>query len=100
MSQESDPTSSENNPASSKKIDAIYALRKAAEVKAIAEVKVDANSTPASRDILLDAQLDLESKTQEAIDACHECGKSHAENEPHFRDNVLDFKSPPEHPRR
>jgi hypothetical protein len=65
------------------KIDAIYALREAAETKAVAEVLVDAEPSPESRDMLLNAQLDLESKTQQAIEACHECGEAHAADAPH-----------------
>jgi hypothetical protein len=98
MSQDNDARP-EIQPASSKKIDAIYSLRKAAEAKAVAEVKADANSTPENRDALLGAQLELESKTQDAIGACHECGRSHATDEPHYSDNVLTFKRP-DHPLR
>jgi len=74
---------SEQQSTSARKIDAIYSLRDAAAAKAVAEMHVDAEPTPASRDALLDAQLELEAKTQDAIEACHECGHAHAENEPH-----------------
>jgi anti-sigma regulatory factor (Ser/Thr protein kinase) len=92
MSQESDP-GAESNPASNMKTEAIYSLRDAAEAKAIAEVKADANPTPAARDALLEARLELEAKTQDAVEACHECGQSHAVDAPHYVDNVLPFKN-------
>lgn len=91
VSQDSDP-SSEGNPASKKKLEAIYSLREAAEAKVLAELHADAEPTPAARDALLDAQLDLEAKTQDAVEACHECGHSHATNEPHYANNVLDLR--------
>ncbi len=74
------------------KIDAIYALREAAEQKGKAETAADREGTATSRDALLDAQLLLESRTEDAINACHECGLSHAEDEPHGvprRSNVI-----------
>ena len=89
--------SDNDNPESRHKIDAIYSLREAAEAKAFAEMKVEIESTPSSRDKLLDAQLELESKTQDAIEACHECGHVHASFDPHFVDNLvsLDFDNDP-----
>jgi hypothetical protein len=93
MSQEGD-SGAQSNPASNKKTAAIYSLRDAAEAKAVAEVQADANPTPAARDALLEAQLELEAKTQIAVEACHECGHSHAADAPHYRDNVLPFKNP------
>ena len=92
MSQENDPAS-QSNPASSKKFEAIFSLRKAAEAKAIAEIEADADPTPEARDALLDAQLKLEAKTQDAVEACHECGHTHGSDEPHYTDNVIEFKS-------
>lgn len=82
------------NEASRKKIDAIYSLREAAEAKAVAEVKADVLSTGAARNELLDATLHLEAATQDAIEACHECGLPHGPGEPHHADNVLkvDFR--------
>lgn len=91
--QDSDPRS-ENNPTSNRKVDAIYSLRDAAEAKALAEVKANANPTPAARDELLAARLELESKTQDAVEACHECGNLHEADEPHYSDNILDFQKP------
>jgi hypothetical protein len=65
------------------KIDAIYELRDAVETKVRAEQEFEASASPDARDALLAAQLDLEAKTQDAIDVCHECGHSHTEDAPH-----------------
>jgi hypothetical protein len=70
---------------SRKKIEAIYAVREAAEKKALAEKRLDDNPAPEKRDELLDAQLDLEEKTITAIEVCHECGHAHDESGPHIR---------------
>jgi DNA-directed RNA polymerase subunit M/transcription elongation factor TFIIS len=86
--------SHEPNPQSGKKVHAIYSLRQAAEAKAVAEMEVKSAGTPASRDKLLDAQIELESKTQDAIDACHECGHAHAANEPHLARNIVTVDFP------
>ena len=75
------------------KIDAIYAVREAAERKAVLEVSLSAHPSPDARDALLAAQLSLEARTQDAIEACHHCGRRHADDEPHAeagRDNVID----------
>lgn len=69
------------------KIDAIYALREAAEEKALAEVELSAHATKSARDVLLNAQLQLEAKTQDAIEACHECGHAHASDDAHVGSN-------------
>lgn len=58
---------------SSRKIAAIYDLRDAAEAKANAQNAVESHSTPDSRDALLDAQIELEAKTADAVDVCHDC---------------------------
>jgi len=80
---------------SKEKIDAIYKLRHAAEQKARAERDLEETPTAEARDALLDAQMDLEKKTYQAIRVCHECGHEHAENEPHRRpDNVVEFRRP------
>jgi hypothetical protein len=84
--------------ASRKKIDAIYSLREAAEAKAVAEVKADVLSNAAARHELLDAQLHLEATTQDAIEACHECGHPHGAEEPHYSDNVLPIDFRKNHP--
>ncbi|HLJ84518.1 MAG TPA: hypothetical protein VKT51_10130 [Candidatus Eremiobacteraceae bacterium] len=72
---------------STKKIEAIYALRKAAEQKGKAELVVDEEPSAEARDALLDAQLTLEDSTVEAIKACHECGREHGPSEPHYKAN-------------
>lgn len=78
---------------SKEKIDAIYKVRDAAELKARAERDLEETPTPEARDALLDAQLDLEEKTYRAITVCHECGHEHGEREPHVaRDNVVEFR--------
>lgn len=77
-----------------KKIEAIYELRKAAEKKALAEKKLEDRPTQKQRDELLDATLDLERKTVDAIEVCHECGHEHARGTSHIStppatDNVI-----------
>jgi hypothetical protein len=59
------------------KIDAIYDLRDAAAAKARLELALDRNPSPDARDALLDATLEVEAKTQHAIEVCHECGHAH-----------------------
>ncbi len=69
---------------SSDKISAIYDLRDAVEKKVRAEVAVDA--TPGSaeaRDVLLDSTLEVEAKTQHAIEVCHACGGHHEHDAEH-----------------
>jgi hypothetical protein len=58
----------------SNKVDAIYELREAVEAKAQAEHALEDDASPSARDALLAAQLDVEAKTQDAIEVCHECG--------------------------
>jgi hypothetical protein len=74
------------------KVDAIYELRKAAEKKGRIEQRLQAEPTPDKRDALLDAKLELEQKTVQAIDACHECGHAHAADGPH-ESNVVRIDS-------
>jgi hypothetical protein len=77
------------------KIDAIYELRDAAEQKAHAERDLESMGTPEARDALLDAQMELEKKTYEAIEVCHECGHEHGEGEPHASGGkVIEFRRP------
>ncbi len=71
--------------ASQKKIEAIYELRDAVADRVNAEHAAKEQGTPESRDVLLDATLKVEAKTQDAIEACHECGRVHASEEPHER---------------
>lgn len=76
-----------SNDRPSKKIAAIYDLREAAEAKAAAQLAVEMSPTPGSRDALLDAQIELEARTAEAVDACHDCeDPAHG----HGRDAVRD----------
>jgi hypothetical protein len=65
------------------KIEAIYDLRAAVEAKTHAERVLETDGSPAARDALLAAQLDVEAKTQDAIDVCHECGHSQADGHAH-----------------
>jgi hypothetical protein len=65
------------------KVDAIYELREAVEAKAQAEHRLEQDASAAARDALLTAILDVEAKTQDAIEVCHECGRGHADDEPH-----------------
>jgi len=73
------------------KVNAIYSLRDAAEQKALAEMTLRDEPNQRHRDALLDAQMKLEAKTQDAIEACHECGAKHGADEPHVDrgDNVI-----------
>jgi hypothetical protein len=66
------------------KVNAIYKLRDAAEQKAVAEVRLRDQPSERHRDELLDAQMTLEAKTQDAIEACHECGGMHGPGKPHL----------------
>jgi serine/threonine-protein kinase RsbW len=77
--------------ASAKKVEAIYSLREAAQAKALAEFRAEAEPSSAARDTLLNAQFTLEAKTQDAIAACHECGHPHSPDDPHYKDNLLQF---------
>jgi len=75
---------------SQQKLEAIYELRNAVEEKTRAELAVERNPTPARRDALLKATLNLEERTQAAIEACHYCGRQHLPDEPHVADNVIE----------
>lgn len=83
---------------SNEKIEAIYDLREAVEAKVHAEHALDLVTSPATRTALLDATLEVEAKTQAAIDVCHECGLAHAaqaeHGAAHYVDNVIavDFR--------
>jgi hypothetical protein len=65
------------------KIDAIYGLRDAVEARTRLEAVVDEHPTADAREALLDATLEVEAKTQHAIDVCHECGHVHAADRGH-----------------
>ena len=64
------------------KIAAIYALREAAERHAKIETEVGAKPTGADRDRLLDARIELEQRTQQAVESCVHCGRLHADEQP------------------
>lgn len=81
---------------SSKKVAAIYDLREAAEAKATAQVAVEMSSTPGSRSALLEAQLDLEAKTAEAVDACHDCDDETHDHAPRRSATVAPDRAEPE----
>ena len=70
------------------KVEAIYEVRDAAETKVHAEQALEAEPTPEKRDELLDAQMKLEEKTQDAIEVCHECGHEHAPSTPHAAQTI------------
>lgn len=63
---------------SNDKVAAIYDLRQAVEAKVHAEVALEVQPSPDKRAALLDATLEVEAKTQDAIEVCHECGLPHA----------------------
>jgi hypothetical protein len=62
------------------KVDAVYDLREAVEEKVRAELEVDKHPSPEARDTLLEATLNVESRTQRAIQACHACGRVHLDD--------------------
>lgn len=78
---------------SNKKIAAIYGLREAVETKARAEQALESEPSPEARAALLDATLDVEAKTQDAIEVCHQCGHEHEPDQAHVGDtgdNVIE----------
>jgi hypothetical protein len=68
---------------SSRKIDAIFEVRAAAEKKALAEKALDDDPGMEKRDQLLEARLTLEEKTIAAIEICHDCGHANGADQPH-----------------
>lgn len=74
---------------SNEKIEAIYDLREAVEVKVRAELALERRASADTRAALLDATLEVEAKTQTAIDVCHECGLPHAPDDPHAQGKVI-----------
>ena len=66
---------------SNQKIAAIYNLRTAVEAKVKAEQRLKNVPSADARIALLNATLEVESKTQTAIEACHECGRKHQPEE-------------------
>jgi hypothetical protein len=61
------------------KVAAIYELREAAEQHARIEVAVGEKPKGKDRDLLLDARIELEQKTQRAIESCVHCGRTHSD---------------------
>ena len=71
------------------KVDAIFDLREAVERKVRAEVAAERTDDAGTRAEFLDASLDVESKTADAIDVCHACDRPHSSDEPHERRNQV-----------
>jgi len=71
-------------------IDAIYELREAVETKVELEHALRENPSAEGRDTLLDAQLSVEAKTQDAIEACEDadCGHAHPHDVPVAHERV------------
>jgi hypothetical protein len=81
---------------SNDKITAIYDLRAAVEAKVHAEHALELVPSPEGRAALLDATLEVEAKTQNAIDVCHECGHAHESGASHGNNVVeVDFSADP-----
>jgi len=64
------------------KVAAIYALREAAEKHAKLEAALGGKPGPKERDLLLDARIELEQRTQQAVETCVHCGRSHVDDDP------------------
>lgn len=62
------------------KVAAIYQLREAAAKHAKLEMAAGENPPGPERDELLDARIELEQKTQQAVETCVHCGRSHADD--------------------
>jgi hypothetical protein len=75
--QNNDPLKNESDRADV--LRAVFALREAAQAHGRVEAEVGDMPDPQSRDVLLDAKLDMEAKTAQAIDACVHCGRVHAD---------------------
>ncbi len=65
------------------KVDAIYDLREAVERKVRAELEAERSNDTGAQAEFLDASLEVESKTQDAIEVCHACDRAHSSDEPH-----------------
>jgi hypothetical protein len=77
---------------SNDKIAAIYDLRSAVEAKVHAERRLAEVPCADARAALIDAALELEEKTQRAIEVCHECGLNHAPGNNHSNVIEVDFR--------
>lgn len=76
---------------SAQKIEAIYELREAAEEHGRIDAATAQRHDAAARSLRLAAREKLEEKTAHAIEACHECGRPHADDAPHVeRGNVIE----------
>lgn len=80
---------------SAQKIEAIYELREAAEEHGRIDAATAQRHDAAARTQRLAAREKLEEKTVKAIEVCHECGRPHADDEPHDephteRSNVIE----------
>ena len=64
------------------KLAAIYALRDAAERHGKVEAALGSKPTRQQRDALLDARIELEERTQQALESCMHCGRIHADGDP------------------
>lgn len=62
------------------KVTAIYNLREAAAKHAKLEMAVGENPSGRERDELLAARVDLEQKTQQAVETCVHCGRPHSDD--------------------
>jgi hypothetical protein len=62
------------------KVQAVYALREAAETNARIEEATQNRSDTEARLLRLDARVTLEQRTREAIEACVHCGREHCED--------------------
>ena len=90
------------------KVQAIFDLRAAVEEKTLAQVAADRDDTATARELLLDATLKVEAKTQDAIEICHACERPHAMDLPHerharvgeSRENVVEVDFRPQVERR
>ncbi len=62
------------------KVDAVYELRDAVAEKTRLEAEVEAHPSMRMKDRLLAATLNVETRTQRAIEACHACGRPHRDD--------------------
>jgi|GEM_PF-2515978 len=65
------------------KVDAVFELREAAQELGRQQEKLERDGSPEQRDAVLDARLEVEGKTAEAVEACAYCGREHCDDEGH-----------------
>lgn len=63
------------------KVDALYELREASEAVGRAEVHLENDPSVEHVNKLLDAKLNAEEKTSEAIENCEHCGLQHCDHQ-------------------